>query len=65
LEYLLDFAFGYGVREIILQRRHAAARKHFFRQQMAEHERPLAQQEHIDRMKLMATSARAVTQLKR
>ena len=61
----VGFAFGYGVREIISQRRHAAARQHFLKQQGAEHEHRLLQQEHIDRMKLMATSARPVTKLKR
>jgi hypothetical protein len=61
----IGFASGYGVREIISQRRHAAARDHFLKQQVAEHERPLSQQEHIDRMKIMATSARPVTKLKR
>jgi hypothetical protein len=60
----IGFAFGYGVREIISQRRHVAARKHFF-EQMAEHERPLSQQEHVDRLKAMATSTRLVTKSKR
>jgi hypothetical protein len=61
----IGFAFGYGVREIISQRRHTAARKHFFEHQMAEHERPLSQQEHVDRLKVMATSTRLVTKSKR
>jgi hypothetical protein len=62
---VIGFAFGYAMREIISQRRHAAARKHFFEQQMAEHERSLSQQEHIDRLKVMATSTRPVTKSKR
>jgi hypothetical protein len=61
----IGFAFGYGIREFISQRRRAAARKHFLAQIAAEHERPLSQQQHIDRMKLMAASMQAVIKLKR
>ena len=60
---VIGFAFGYGIREYISRRRHAAAREHFFQQhRVAENsgfaesqQRPLSQQEHIDRLKLIAT----------
>jgi hypothetical protein len=62
----IGFALGYGIREFISQRRHAAAREHFLAQVAAEHEeRPLSQQQHIDRMKLMAASVRAVVKSNR
>ena len=50
LGILVGFAIGYTVREFISQQRHAAARN---KRHVAE--RPLSRQDHIDRLKLMAT----------
>ena len=62
LGIIVGFACGYGVREYISQLRHvAAARELFARNQ----QRARLHQEHIDRLKLMATSARPATKLKR
>jgi hypothetical protein len=62
LGMIVGFACGYGVREYISQLRHAAGA----RELLARNQQPaLSRQEHVDRLKVMATSARPVTKLKR
>jgi hypothetical protein len=61
----IGLLFGYGIRELISQRRHAAARERFVAKVAAEHERPLSHQQHVDRLKLMAASVQAVIKSKR
>jgi hypothetical protein len=66
LGVLVGFAFGYGVREYISQRRHAAAREHFkshapstkIAALLEAQQRVRSQQEHIDRLKRNATAGR-------
>jgi hypothetical protein len=62
---LVGFAAGYGVREIISQRRRAAARKHFLLKQSEEADLLTSRQFQIDRLKLAAQLGIAETKLKR
>jgi hypothetical protein len=48
---LVGFTAGYGVREIVSQRRRAAARKHFLLKQSEETDLSTSRQIHIDRLK--------------
>jgi hypothetical protein len=62
---IVGFAAGYGVREIISQRRRVAARKYFLLKQLEEADLLTSRQFHIDRLKLVAQLGIAETKLQR
>ena len=62
LGMVVGFACGYVIREYVSQLRHAAAARELLARNQ---QRALSHQEQIDRLKLMATSARPVTKSKR
>jgi hypothetical protein len=62
---IVGFAAGYGVREIISQRRRAAALKHFLLKQSEETDLFTSRQIRIDRLKQVVQLGIAETKLKR